>query len=55
MTDLHSSPFARLALAILEPSGHVSKGMSGARVICGWAEEIGHDRQKKRDQLDGPL
>ena len=47
MTDPHSSPCAPFAQVMLEPSGHVSKGMPRALVICGWAEKIHHDHQKK--------
>ena len=47
VTALHSNPLAQLAKAMLEPSGHVSRGKLIAHVICGWARKIGYDHQKK--------
>ena len=42
VTALHSNPLARLAKAMLDPSGYVSRGKSIAHVICGRARKIGH-------------
>ena len=47
MTALHSNPLARLAKAMLDPSGYVSRGKSIAHVIYGRARKIGHDQQNK--------